>query len=93
MNLSNNLPKSTAQSYINILNGIENYTHNKKSQKILYNLLTIDTHSGNNVLGKNGYTINISNKAITTEQGKNKYTIVLLTSKQNSYEHEKIEKI
>ncbi|PTE35520.1 hypothetical protein, partial [Staphylococcus equorum] len=71
---------------------IENYTHNKKSQKILYNLLTIDTHSGNNVLGKNGYTINISNKAITTEQGKNKYTIVLLTSKQNSYEHEKIEK-
>ncbi|MGJ5711062.1 serine hydrolase [Staphylococcus equorum] len=92
VNLSNNLPKSTAQSYINILNGIENYTHNKKSQKILYNLLTIDTHSGNNVLGKNGYTINISNKAITTEQGKNKYTIVLLTSKQNSYEHEKIEK-
>ncbi|PTL05925.1 hypothetical protein, partial [Staphylococcus gallinarum] len=52
----------------------------------------IDTYLGSNVFGKNGYTINISNKAITTEQGKNKYTIVLLTSNQNSYEHEKIEK-
>ena len=44
------------------------------------------------VLGKNGNTININNKAITTEQDENKYRIILLTSNQNSYEHEKIEK-
>ncbi|MCD8827537.1 MULTISPECIES: hypothetical protein [Staphylococcus] len=47
---------------------------------------------GSKVLGKNGNTININNKAITTEQDENKYRIILLTSNQNSYEHEKIEK-
>lgn len=59
------------------MNDIESYNHNKENRKILHDLLTIDKHSGNNVLGKNGYTINISNKAITTKKGKDKYTIVL----------------
>lgn len=89
-NWSNRTPKSTTKDYINLLNNLNNIYSEKRYNQLLKDLIKINQNKLFYMGGKNGETINIINRTLTIENGKDIKSIVVFIKDLDYYEQIKV---